>query len=106
MPGRFLPQIGGTLEVTMSKFITLIAAAAVSVALAAPALAREEGHHDRDVHDREFYHHDFHGGVFLYDPFYAYPYAQSGYWYFCPTANGYYPSIPSCPVPWQLVPVR
>jgi hypothetical protein len=101
MPGRFLFHGKGTLEVTMSKLITLIAAAAVSVALAAPALAREEGHHDRDFH-----HHDVRGGVFLYDPFYAYPYAQSGYWYFCPSANAYYPSIPSCPVPWQLVPVR
>ena len=85
----------------MSKFITLIAAAAVSVALAAPALARDNDHHDRDFH-----HHDFRGGVFLYDPLYAYPYAQSGYWYFCPSANAYYPNIPSCPVPWQLIPVR
>jgi hypothetical protein len=105
MPGRFLSHRAGTLEVTLSKFISLIAAAAVSVALAAPALAREEGHHDRDVHDRDFHHHDFRGGVFLYDPFYAYPYARSGYWYFCPTANAYYPST-SCLAPRQLVPVR
>jgi hypothetical protein len=59
-----------------------------------------------DVHDRDFHDHGFRGGVFLYDPVYAYPYAQSGYWYFCPTANAYYPSIASCLAPWQLVPAR
>jgi hypothetical protein len=82
----------------MSKLVTLIAAAAVSVALAAPTLARDGGRHE--FHDRDDYHHGFRGGVFLYDP------AQSGYWYLCPTANAYYPNTPSCPVPWQLVPAR
>jgi hypothetical protein len=62
------------------------------------------GHHE--IRDRDDYHHGFRGGVFLYDPAYAYLYAQSGYWYLCPTANAYYPNIPSCPVPWQLVPAR
>ena len=88
----------------MSKLVTLIAAAAVSVALTAPTLARDGGHHE--FRDRDDYHHGFRGGVFLYDPAYAYLYAQSGYWYLCPTANAYYPNIPSCPVPWQLVPAR
>jgi hypothetical protein len=67
----------------MSKLVTLIAPAVVSVALAAPSLARDGGHHE--IRDRDDYHHGFRGGVFLYDPAYAYLYAQSGYWYLCPT---------------------
>ena len=26
--------------------------------------------------------------------------------YFCPPAQAYYPYVPSCPVPWQIVPAR
>jgi hypothetical protein len=47
----------------MSKLVTLIAAAAVSVALAAPSLARDGGHHE--FRDRDDYHDGFRGGVFL-----------------------------------------
>ena len=86
----------------MSKLVTLIAAAAVSVALAAPTLARDGGHHE--FRDRDGVHNGFRGGVFPHDPADAHLYAQSGYWYLCPTANAYYPNLPSCPVPWQLVP--
>jgi hypothetical protein len=28
----------------------------------------------------------------------------SGYWYYCPSAGGYYPYVASCPVPWVPVP--
>jgi hypothetical protein len=28
------------------------------------------------------------------------------YWYYCPSAKGYYPSIGSCPEPWIPVPPR
>jgi hypothetical protein len=98
------------LEDAVSNFTSFIAAAALSMALAAPALARE-GHHEGHG---DFHHHGFfRGGVFVYDPFYGYPgypsypgYAQGGYWYFCPAANAYYPNVPSCPTPWQLVPVQ
>lgn len=47
-------------------------------------------------------------------PIYPYPdplvpaYATPGapVWYFCPTAQVYYPYVPSCPVPWQVVPAQ
>lgn len=31
-----------------------------------------------------------------------------GYWYYCPSPNaqGYYPTVPSCPEPWIQVPPR
>jgi hypothetical protein len=28
----------------------------------------------------------------------------SAYWYYCPSAGAYYPSVPSCPEPWVPVP--
>jgi hypothetical protein len=27
-------------------------------------------------------------------------------WYFCPSANGYYPNVPTCPEAWVKVPAR
>jgi hypothetical protein len=54
---------------------------------------------------------------FFFDPFPVYVappvveeppvYVQppvSGYWYYCPSAGGYYPYVASCPVPWVPVP--
>jgi hypothetical protein len=29
-----------------------------------------------------------------------------GYWYYCPSAKGYYPSVPSCPESWVRVAPR
>jgi hypothetical protein len=37
-------------------------------------------------------------------PAYAAPPPQ--YWYYCPSAGGYYPTVPSCPEPWVPVPPR
>jgi hypothetical protein len=38
------------------------------------------------------------------------PSAQSqnveAYWYYCPSAKGYYPSVQTCPEPWVKVPPR
>ena len=28
------------------------------------------------------------------------------YWYYCQSAQGYYPSVPACPEPWVKVPPR
>ncbi|HET7343289.1 MAG TPA: hypothetical protein VFL90_17615 [Methylomirabilota bacterium] len=28
----------------------------------------------------------------------------SAYWYYCPSANAYYPNVPTCPEPWVPVP--
>ncbi|MEN8160137.1 MAG: hypothetical protein ABFS41_08710 [Myxococcota bacterium] len=30
----------------------------------------------------------------------------AGYWYYCESAGGYYPRVPSCPEPWVKVPPR
>jgi len=69
-------------------------------------------------------HHGFHGrtfvGVaplFLWSPGYYYTpppvvaappvYVQpgsAGYWYYCPSAQAYYPNVPSCSESWVLVP--
>jgi hypothetical protein len=27
-----------------------------------------------------------------------------GYWYYCESAEAYYPRVPSCPEPWLKVP--
>jgi len=88
----------------MSKLFTLIAAGLVSAALAAPALAcdYDGGREHHEFHDRD--HHGFRGGIFLYDPGYAYFYGPAGYGYFCPPFNAYYPYVASCPVAWQLIP--
>jgi hypothetical protein len=101
----------------MSKLAALITATIVSVPLlVSTASAHGGGHgggfHGRfhgGFHDHDGFHHGFRGGLFfdggLYDPFfdgYAYPYAAP--FYFCPPYNAYYPSVGSCPVPWQVVP--
>ncbi len=28
------------------------------------------------------------------------------YWYYCPSADAYYPAVPTCPEPWVPVPAR
>ena len=32
------------------------------------------------------------------------PQPGGGYWYYCESAGGYYPRVPSCPEPWLKVP--
>jgi len=34
------------------------------------------------------------------------PAAPPTYWYYCPSAPGYYPQVQSCPEPWVRVPPR
>lgn len=29
-----------------------------------------------------------------------------GYWYYCPSARAYYPTVPTCPEEWMKVPPR
>lgn len=48
---------------------------------------------------------------YYYDPGYAYsPPAYSAptpsYWYYCQSAGGYYPDVPSCAEPWVPVPAQ
>ena len=60
-------------------------------------------------------HHRFHGGVFIgvplvlgapyyYTPPPAYVQPSGGYWYYCPSAQAYYPNVPSCSEAWVPVP--
>jgi len=56
---------------------------------------------------------------FVVGPAYAYGWASApvqpyeapvytapppSYWYYCPSAGGYYPDVPACPEPWVPVP--
>jgi len=34
------------------------------------------------------------------------PAAATAYWYYCSSAKGYYPTVPSCPEEWIKVPPR
>lgn len=34
------------------------------------------------------------------------PPAPTAYWYYCQSAKGYYPTVPSCPEEWVKVPER
>jgi hypothetical protein len=95
---------------------------------------RHDGYRDHDIHhfrDHDFevwrgghWTHGWHDGrrgwwwtvgaswYFYPKPIYPYPdplvpaYAAPGaaVWYFCPPAQAYYPYVPSCTVPWQVVP--
>lgn len=134
-----------------ARFLSLLAAAAVALGAAAPALADDHRHderrfeerHDRGWHDRDIHHfrdRDFarwqHGrwyrgrhdgrlgwwwivgdGWYFYPrPIYPFPdpYVPpvvagprvANAWYFCPPSQAYYPYVPTCPVPWQVVPAQ
>ena len=67
-------------------------------------------------HGRPGFHPGFHGRAviglapfwwgpsYVYaPPAYAYP-APSGYWYYCPSAQTYYPYVQTCPGAWVPVP--
>ena len=51
-------------------------------------------------------------GYYPYDPYYAYgpqvyiEQAPAGYWYYCASARGYYPTVSTCPEPWIRVAPR
>jgi hypothetical protein len=34
------------------------------------------------------------------------PQAPTAFWYYCSSAKGYYPTVPSCPEEWVKVPER
>ena len=51
------------------------------------------------------------GAPYYYDPGYAYSepaYSAPApsYWYYCQSAGGYYPDVPSCAEPWVPVPAQ
>jgi hypothetical protein len=114
----------------------ILAAGATAPALADPHGWHDHGWHDQDIHhfhDHDFdrwrggqWYHGWHDGRFAWwwqvgpvwypypRPIYPYPdpyvppYAAPGApaWYYCPTARAYYPYVPTCPVPWQIVPAQ
>jgi hypothetical protein len=75
-----------------------------------------EGHHfeGHDFEGRHFDEHRFEGrdrfgfgfgfGVGPVFPYYPPYYEAPSYWYFCPSYNAYYPSVPNCPEAWVPVP--
>lgn len=112
----------------MTRFRTAMAAAMIALmASAAPAIAQNahdwhgrgdwHGHGGGGWHGGGDWHGGWHGGFGLYAPgpfVYDSPYGYEPYvapppaivapsWY-CPPYNAYYPSVQSCPVPWQQVP--
>lgn len=99
--------------------IALIAVTALAMA-AAPVHAQDmsarrgshDGHHDGDGHHGEDHDGHNHGRAFFRGPFvYWNPYPvyvepTPGYWYYCPSANAYYPYVTYCLDAWVPVPAR
>jgi hypothetical protein len=44
--------------------------------------------------------------VYIQQPVPAPPSPPEAYWYYCPSARAYYPSVAQCPEPWVKVPPR
>ena len=61
-----------------------------------------EGH--RDQHHGELRPRIY--WIYPYNRYYPYSYRPmpSPYWYYCETYGLYYPSVPTCPEPWIVVP--
>ncbi len=66
-----------------------------------------EGHHFEGREEHHFEEHRRFGFGFgpIY-PYYAPYYSAPGYWYYCPSYNGYYPNVASCPEAWVPVPAQ
>jgi len=110
--------------------ISLLAAALLVV----PAASSHAwgGHGGHGFHGHPGFHGHFHGhgvivagpsfwwGPWWYPPPYYYPpqvivqpapviveqQRPQSYWYYCPSAKGYYPTVPTCPEVWIKVPPR
>jgi len=69
-----------------------------------------DGHHfaGHDFDRRHFEGHGFWlGPVFpYYPPVYSPNQVAPSYWYYCPSYGAYYPSVTSCPEPWETVPAE
>ena len=125
-----------TLRVLSLVVAAAVALSAMTPAMAQGRRSRDWGWRDRDIrrfHDHDFarwrsghWFHGRHGGrpgwwwvvgptwYYYPRPIYPFPdpftppFAAPGApaWYFCPPAQTYYPYVATCPVPWQVVPVR
>jgi hypothetical protein len=117
-------------QAIMRRLATItVVAVLVVVALVGPSLAQEraaagrqggEGllaasrhHHDHAGHHHHHHHrrHVVHGPVVYwsyptYVPPTTYVVPTGGYWYYCPSAQAYYPYVTNCLDAWVAVPVR
>jgi len=69
-----------------------------------------DGHHFAG-HDFDRRHFEGHGSwlgpVFpYYPPVYSPDEVARSYWYYCPSYDAYYPSVTSCPEPWETLPAE
>ena len=69
-----------------------------------------DGHHFAG-HDFDRRHFEGHGSwlgpVFpYYPPVYSPDEVAPSYWYYCPSYDAYYPSVTSCPEPWETLPAE
>ena len=105
--------------------ITLVAIATV-LALAAPGHAQAmsgrhaghddhhaaAGHHEGHQHDGNHHHHGHHaspvfrGSYVYWNSYPVYVQTTPGYWYYCPSAEAYYPYVTYCLDSWVPVPVQ
>src|SRR6267378_735390 len=111
----------------MKKRIAFLAFAALTMVLAVSAPGHAEGirghgfegghgggameHHGSEGHDFDRRHFEGHGfwlgPVFpYYPPVYSPNQVAPSYWYYCPSYGAYYPSVTSCPEPWETVPAE
>ena len=104
-------------------FSIALATVAILLALAAPGQAMsahragDDGHHDgggqhdghgRGDHDRDDHRRTpFFRGPFVYsNPYPVYVAPINGYWYYCPSAEAYYPYVTNCLDAWVPVPAQ
>jgi Ni/Co efflux regulator RcnB len=116
----------------MKKLATItVVAVLVVVAMAGPSAAQERAgsgrqggeellaasrHHHAHGHGGHHHHHHhqrhvIHGPVIhwsypAYVPPTSYVVPVGGYWYYCPSAQAYYPHVTNCLETWVAVPAR
>jgi len=106
-----------------------LAAVAVVLSLAAPGYAQgmsgrragDDGHHNgagqhdthlhdghHDGHHEEHWHsgYVFRGPYVYWNSYPVYVPTTPGYWYYCPSAEAYYPYVTYCLDTWVPVPVQ
>ena len=108
----------------MRHLVTIALAAMMVFVIAAPGHAQgisgrraaDDGHHETGGHHDGHGHEQGHGGhhdhhVFRGPYVYWNPYPVDvqptpGYWYYCPSAEAYYPYVTYCLDSWVPVPAR
>jgi hypothetical protein len=102
-------------QAIMRKLATItVVAVLVVVIMAGPSLASSRHHHGHGGHHHHHHHHRrhvIHGPVIhwsypAYVPPTSYVVPVRGYWYYCPSAQAYYPHVTNCLETWVAVPAR